>query len=131
MAIIAYIQDREVVASGVLVFFRTDQSARVQIDNLAFEFSFIHDPGLVAVDPELIGQNTIRLRFTGRLSGLPISYELPNVGFWNGNSLHLACMARAVEDGGFVVREITYTFTATPMPQRPPPREPPRRLGGV
>lgn len=120
MAITAFIEGRQVITSGVLVFLRTDQRAEIRIDNLLFIFSFIHDSGPVSVDPELIGQDTIRLRFTGRLSALPVSYEIPNVGFWNGNALHLACMVRAVEDVGLVVREVAYTFTTEPLPQQPP-----------
>ena len=102
---------RAVVASGQFVLGRYDTSAAVDIDGLIFHIAFVPDPGLLSADAQVIAKDQIRIRFTGTMGDLPLSYELASVASWNGYWIDLAMMVSAVSEGS-VVRQVAYTFTA-------------------
>lgn len=104
------VSGRPVIASGQIVLGRHDSEASVQIDDLTFTFAFVPDSGALGADAHVVGTNQIRIRFTGSLGALPVSYELGGVAVWQGWWVDLAAMVSAVEDGP-VVRLLNYTFT--------------------
>jgi hypothetical protein len=104
---------RVVIASGVLVLTRFDTAAAFSVDDLTFNFAFVPDPGDLAVDTQYVSDQAVRIRFTGTIGPLPVSYVLPQVGTWSGFYLTLGCMVHSVTDQGNVDRLISYTLSGT------------------
>ena len=104
--------NRAVAASGTFVLGRYDTTASINMDGLIFHIAFVADPGDLTADAQVIGTDQIRIRFTGTIGTLPVSYELSNVASWNGFWVDLSMMITAVNEGA-VVRQVGYTFTVT------------------
>lgn len=107
----ASVSGRAVVASGHVVLGRYDKEVALDLDGLTFSIAFVPDPGTLAADAQVLGGTHIRIRFTGTIGPMPISYELGGVAVWNGFWIDLALVITAVDEGA-IVRGIAYSFTA-------------------
>lgn len=103
---------RPIAATGQFVLGRHDSEVSITLDDLVFRIAFVSDVGEVSADAKMVGPNEMRIRFTGTIGNLPVSYELGGVATWNGVWLDLAMMITAVDQGP-VVHQVTYTFTAS------------------
>lgn len=108
---------KPVVGTGVLVLAPRDVEASILVDDLVISLVFAHSEGEPELEPLFPSQKMMRITVTGRLDAYPsgVAWELPNIGTFNQQNLHLALLVTAVGITQ-VVRTVHYTFTTTAEP---------------